>query len=188
MSLKNLSDKCTSLIKFLYSNTRSQVRAYDGLLLGFMTRGAWQGWLQPSFLFNFDTKIAIEVALSSCENGGSDMKSSHLEYPDNVVLPNENPIKFQVFCDRLGDGEVVSGCFVVPKCEILLQDESILTELCSRVRTTECGRQMVAGPSNFTACRYPPKKDKSHQFTVLADDVNQDSYYMEIVLFTIKNR
>lgn len=89
------SEVFISTFQSLYANSRSRVRAYDDLTIGFTTEVllVTAGTISTT-LFSFFSKIAMEIVLSLCENSALDICSekslSDLEYTDQVVLLSED--------------------------------------------------------------------------------------------------
>ncbi|CAH8485715.1 unnamed protein product [Schistosoma margrebowiei] len=100
LSLKGVPQKYINLIKALYSNTTSRVRAYGELSSSFATSsGVRQGCLLSPFLFNFIIDLLMEITFSSTEFSGIDLLPGgpliDLEYADDIVLFGEDSDKMQ---------------------------------------------------------------------------------------------
>lgn len=76
LSLKSVPHKCTDLVKALYSNAISRVKAHDELSPEVMTSsGVCQGCSLSPFLFSFLMDLLLEMKLSSSKFSGIDLLS-----------------------------------------------------------------------------------------------------------------
>ena len=128
LSLKGVPEKFINIIRSLYANSRSRVRAYGNVSPEFTTTsGVRQGCPLSPFLFNFVVDTLLENALSSCEDSGIELlpggKLSDLEYADDIVLLSEDPGKLQALLNCLSNSVGMFGMRFAPsKCKMLLQD------------------------------------------------------------------
>ncbi|CAH8442066.1 unnamed protein product [Schistosoma haematobium] len=100
LSLKGVPQKYINLVKALYSNTTSRVRAYGELSSTFATSsGVRQGCPLSPFLFNFIIDLLMEITFSSTEFSGIDLLPGgpliDLEYADDIVLFGEDADRIQ---------------------------------------------------------------------------------------------
>nr|CAX83711.1 endonuclease-reverse transcriptase [Schistosoma japonicum] len=128
LSLKGVPQKYINLVKALYSNTTSRVRAYGELSSDFaISSGVRQGCPLSPFLFNFIIDLLLEVTLSSAEFSGIDILPGgpliDLEYADDIVLFGEDTDKIQSLLVALSNNARMFGMRFSPsKCKLLLQD------------------------------------------------------------------
>ncbi|CAH8586289.1 unnamed protein product [Schistosoma curassoni] len=99
LSLKDVSQKYISLVRTLYSNTASRVRAYGELSSDFATAsGVRQGCPLPPFLFDFIIDLLMEITFVSTEFSETDLPGGphiDLEYADDIVLFDKDADKMQ---------------------------------------------------------------------------------------------
>ncbi|CAH8658448.1 unnamed protein product [Schistosoma rodhaini] len=150
LSLKGVPEKYINLVKALYSNTISRVRAYGELSYDFTTSsGVRQGCPLSPFLFNFIIDLLLEITLSSTESTGIDLLPggplSDLEYADDIVLFGEDAGNMQSLLLELSNNARMFGMRFSPsKCKLLLQDWPASTlEL-------RIGSEVVERVDNFT--------------------------------------
>ncbi|CAH8481648.1 unnamed protein product [Schistosoma intercalatum] len=127
LSLKGVPQKYINLVKTLYSNTASRVRAYGELSSAFATlSGVRQGCPLSPFLFNFIIDLLMEITFSSTEFLGIDLLPGlliDLEYADDIVLFGEDADKLQSLLTTLSNNASMFGMRFSPsKCKMLLQD------------------------------------------------------------------
>ncbi|CAH8507928.1 unnamed protein product, partial [Schistosoma guineensis] len=114
LSLKGVPQKYINLVKALYSNTTSRVRAYGELSSTFATSsGVRQGCPLSPFLFNFIIDLLMEITLSSTEFSGIDLHPGgpliDLEYADDIVLFGEDADKMQSLLVALSNNARMFG-------------------------------------------------------------------------------
>lgn len=128
LSFKDVPKKFISLIQSLHANSRSRVRAYGIVSLEFVTRsGVCYGCHLSLSLFSLVIQVAMEIALSSCENNEIDICAdstlSDLGYADDIMLLGGDSIKLQVSLDHLNDSAGMFGMrFASPNGKMVLQD------------------------------------------------------------------
>ncbi|CAH8675424.1 unnamed protein product [Schistosoma haematobium] len=150
LSLKGVPQKYINLVKALYSNTTSRVRAYGELSSTFATSsGVRQGCPFSPFLFNFIIDLLMEITLSSTEFSGIDLLPGgpliDLEYTDDIVLFGEDADKMQSLLIALSNNARMFGMRFSPsKCKLLLQDWSASTP------ELRIGSEVVERVDNFT--------------------------------------
>ncbi|CAH8455988.1 unnamed protein product [Schistosoma bovis] len=98
--LKSVPQKYINLVKALYSNTTSRIRAYGKLSFDFSTSSVVrQGCPLSQFLFNFIIGILMEITFPSTEFLGIDLPPGgpliDLEYAADIVLFFEDADKMQ---------------------------------------------------------------------------------------------
>ncbi|CAH8662896.1 unnamed protein product [Schistosoma haematobium] len=150
LSLKGVPQKYINLVKALYSNTTSRVRAYGELSSTFVTSsGVRQDCPLSPFLFNFIIDLLKEITFSSTEFSGIDLHPGgpliDLEYADDIVLFGEDADKMQSLLVALSNNARMFGMRFSPsKCKLLLQDWSALTP------ELRIGSEVVERVDNFT--------------------------------------
>ena len=150
LSLKGVPQKYINLVKALYSNTTSRVRAYGELSYDFTTSsGVRQGCPLSPFLFNFIIDLLLEITLSSTEFSGIDLLPGgsliDLEYADDIVLFGEDADKMQSLLLELSNNARMFGMRFSPsKCKLLLQDWPASTP------ELRIGSEVVERVDNFT--------------------------------------
>ncbi|VDP64076.1 unnamed protein product, partial [Schistosoma curassoni] len=102
LSLNGVLQKHISLVKALYSNTTSRVRAYGEMSSDFATSsGVRQSSPLSTFLFNFTIDLLLEITFSSSGFSGIYFLPGgplvHLEYADDIDLFGEDADKMQSF-------------------------------------------------------------------------------------------
>ncbi|KAH9594680.1 hypothetical protein MS3_00000429 [Schistosoma haematobium] len=145
LSLKGVPQKYINLVKALYSNTTSGVRAYGKLSFDFSTSsGVRQGCPLSQFLLSFIIDLLMEVTFS-----GTDLLPGgpliDLEYADDIVLFGEDADKMQSLLVALSNNARMFGMRFSPsKCKLLLQDWSASTP------ELRIGSEVVERVDNFT--------------------------------------
>nr|CAH8822477.1 unnamed protein product [Trichobilharzia regenti] len=128
LTVKGVPRKYIALIKALYSNSRSRVRAYGELSSELVTTsGVRQGCPLSPFLFNFIIDMLMEVSLTERNDLGIDLLPGNslmdLEYADDIVLLGEDADKMQSLLNTLSSNLRMFGMRFAPaKCKMLLQD------------------------------------------------------------------
>lgn len=101
-SLESVSGKFILLIESTHANSRSRVRAYNNLSPELTTiSSVRQGCSLSFFFFSTVINMVMEIASSSCEISGIDVRSnrklSDLEYADDFVVLSGDSSKLHVF-------------------------------------------------------------------------------------------
>ncbi|VDO61486.1 unnamed protein product [Schistosoma margrebowiei] len=150
LSLKGVPQKYINLVKALYLNTTSRVRAYGELSSTFAaSSGVRQSCPLSPFLFNFIIDLLMEITFSSTEFSGIDLLQGgpliDLEYADDIVLFGENADKMQSLLVAPSNNARMFGMrFSPPKCKLLPLDWSASTP------ELRIGSEVVERVDNFT--------------------------------------
>ncbi|KAH9582966.1 hypothetical protein MS3_00007543 [Schistosoma haematobium] len=150
-SLRGVPQKYINLVKALYSNTTSRVRAYGELSSAFATSsGVRQGCPLSPFSFNFIIDLLVEITFSSTEFSCINLLPGgpliDLEYADDIVLFGEDADKMQSLLIAPSNNVRMFGMRFSPplKCKLLLQDWSASTP------ELRIGSEVVERVDNFT--------------------------------------